>query len=145
MNLNDILNEWNNDSVIFKATLDDDALRIPVLHSKYLRMYIDQRLLMRKKQADFSILRGRRRAWYIGESTKEELNELGWLQYQGVVLKNQVETLLAGDSLIVEAQLDLDVQQEKVMALDQIMKMINNRSYQINTAVNFMKMQNGIG
>lgn len=145
MKAGDILNEWTADAAIDKTALDDAALRIPVLHAKYLRLYFYQRMMLKEAQADLAVLRGRKRAWYSGEMTQDELQAAGWQQFQGIVLKAQLDGVLATDEDLVHAQLKVDALQEKVAMLDQIMKMLLNRSYQISGAVNFMKMQNGIG
>lgn len=145
MRVSDILEEWKKDAVIDKVALDDEALRIPVLHAKYLDLYIHQRVAFKNAQANLALLRSKKRAWYLGEMTKDELEAEGWQQYQKIVIKTQIESILSGDPNIIAAQFNVDALQEKVALLDQIMKMLVNRSYQISNAISFMKMQNGIG
>lgn len=145
MQLTDIFDEWDKDAVMDKAYLEDVAINIPILHAKYSRLLSNQRLISYKRKADLAILRGDKRAWYLGEMSEDQLRRCGWPQYQGIVLKNQVDSILASDADLVSAQLKLDLVQENVFALTDIVKQINNRSYQIKPAVDYMKFKAGVG
>lgn len=43
MTLDEIINEWKSDAVIDKTSLGTESLKIPVLHSKYMKIYYEER------------------------------------------------------------------------------------------------------
>jgi|SRR6185312_806206 len=145
MTLDQLLDEWDKDAKIDKNHLDNCAIEISVLHSKYLRLYSQQKLLLQKLQNDFAQLKSKKRAWVLGEMNKQELDAEGWKPWlKATPLKSQVDEVLESDDDCILMKSKLAYQIEKVGALDSIIKIINNRTFQISTAVNFMKFQNGI-
>ena len=51
MNFNDIYDMWGKDSQIDTLALDEESLKIPILHSKYVRLLIDERRKLNKMKA----------------------------------------------------------------------------------------------
>jgi len=145
MTLDQLLEEWDKDAKIDKSHLDNCAIEISVLHAKYLRLYVQQKLLLQKLQNDFIQLKSKKRAWVLGEMNKQELDAEGWKPWlKATPLKNQVDEILEADDDCILLKSRLAMQTEKVSALDSIIKIISNRTFQISTAINFMKFQNGV-
>jgi hypothetical protein len=128
-----------------KSHLDDHSLETSILHAKYLRLYSNQKLLLQKLQNDFIQLKSKKRAWVLGEMNKQVLDAEGWKPWlKTTPLKNQVDEILEADEDCMMLKSKVFLQSEKVGALENIIKLLNNRTYQISTAVNFMKFQNGV-
>lgn len=145
MTLDQLLEEWDKDAKMDKSHLDNCALETSVLHSKYLRLYVQQKLLLQKMQNDFIQLKYKKRAWVLGEMNKQELDAEGWKPWlKATPLKNQVDEVLEADNDCVMLKSKLSYQSEKVSALESIIKIINNRTFQISAATNWMKFQNGV-
>lgn len=145
MTIDQLLEEWEKDAKIDKGHLDNCALEISVLHSKYLRLYTQQKLLFQKMQNDFIQLKSKKRAWILGEMSKQELDAEGWKPWlKATPLKNQVDEILEAEEDCILLKSKLSYQAEKVNALESIIKIINNRTFQISTAINWMKFQNGV-
>jgi len=145
MTLDQLLEEWDKDAKIDKSHLDNCALEISVLHAKYLRLYVQQKLLLQKLQNDFVQLKSKKRAWMLGEMSKQELDAEGWKPWlKTTPLKNQVDEILESDIDYILLKSKLALQTEKVNAVENIIKLISNRTFQISTAINFMKFQNGV-
>ena len=47
MKLDEIHNMWSQDCEMNRIELGEEALKIPKLHSKYLRMFSDETMLLR--------------------------------------------------------------------------------------------------
>ena len=52
MKLEDIQTFWEKDSQVDRTELGEEALKIPQLHSKYFKIYSQERLTLRKLEAD---------------------------------------------------------------------------------------------
>lgn len=145
MTLDQLLEEWDKDAKIDKSHLDNCSIETSVLHAKYLRIFVQQKLFLQKLQNDFILLKSKKRAWILGEMSKQELDAEGWKPYlKATPLKNQVDELLEADTDCMGLKTRLAMQTEKVNALDSIIRIINNRSFHINNAIDFMKFQNGM-
>lgn len=145
MTIDQLLEEWEKDAKMDKSHLDNCALETSVLHSKYLRLYVQQKLLLQKIQNDFIQLKSKKRAWVLGEMSKQELDAENWKPWlKATPLKNQVDEILEADNDCVMLKSKLSYQSEKVNALESIIKIINNRTFQISAATNWLKFQNGI-
>jgi len=144
MKLSEIQTEWKKDSVINQLELGDEAVRVPTLHAKYLTYLSNVKLSQRKAESDYNKLRKVKYRYYRGELTKVELDGLGWEQYQGnKPLKNEMEEYLVCD-------VDLNVLTDKVeyfktvtFTLEQILRSINSRTWDIKSAIEWNKFTNG--
>ena len=144
MKLEDIHEMWSQDSKIDHTELSHEALRIPQLHHKYLRVYTNEKLLLRKYEADLKRLRLDKYEFYTQGPTPET-QALGWkLPPVGRVIKSDVNNYIDSDNDIIERTLKIGLQQEKVELLDSIIRSLNNRGYLIKSAIDFEKFKVGM-
>lgn len=144
MTLDDIFDNWTVDAKIDRAELGNASLDIPKLHGKYYRFLVQERLILRKIEADLATLKENKVAWARGELDRDQLKDLGWAPRLKQVLKQDMDDFIEADKDIISFTLTkLAPQKEKVDALDSIIKMIANRSFQINNAINWSKFQAG--
>jgi hypothetical protein len=144
MTLEEIFDTWMGDSKINPTELGDAALDIPKLHHKYFRMMSGERMVLRKLEADFNTLMYNKRQWANGDLTREELQALNWTPILKRMMKSEQEDFLRVDPDVVKATNRIALQKEKLEALDSIIKMINNRSFQISNAINWAKFKVGM-
>lgn len=76
--LKELQREWSEDSPIDKTKLDDEALRVPYLHSKWTGHLNVMRKLVRKKQFELEKLTHLKKEHLGGYLSPEKVNELGW-------------------------------------------------------------------
>ena len=81
--------------------------------------------------------------YYLGELDQDELQEIGRQQFFKKLLKNEVDTYIESDDMMIQANLQLGMQEEKVGYLESIIKSINNRGFQIKSAVDWAKFTTG--
>ena len=144
MHLDEILKNWEVDSVVDKTEIADASLAIPQLHSKYFKIFANEKLLLRKYEAEHKALRFEKWEFYSDGPTKEQV-EKGWkLPPKGRILKADVPIYLEGDKDLIELSLKIGLQNEKVALVDNIIKSLSNRSYQLATALGFLKFENGL-
>lgn len=143
MKLESIFELWEKDSKIDKAVLDDEVLRISSLHKKYYQIYTNERLILRKYETDLKLLKLEKFEFYTQGPTKETMAK-GWqLPPIGKVLKADAGTYVDADKDIIELTLKIGIQHEKIDLLESIIKSLQNRGFNIKTAVDFIKFQSG--
>lgn len=143
MKLDDIFSEWEKDRAVNRAELGYAALEIPKLHSKYWRILIDERLRLKKMEEDLQVLRLDKTEFYTGNNT-ERHHEMGWeLPPRGRILKNELPAYLAADKHIIDSNLKIAMQKEKVGALEEIVKVIKQMSFNISSAIQWEKFKAG--
>jgi hypothetical protein len=144
MTLDEIFEQWSNDARIDRLELGSAALDIPKLHHKYYRMLSNERLRLKKMEADFAELMQDKKAWCSGELTSEELKSRGWNQQLKKMLKSEVDEFLKADKDVIAFTLKMAMQKEKTEVLDSIIKTITNRSFHINNAISWEKFKAGM-
>lgn len=142
MKLEEIHNLWEEDSQMDASRLDEEALNIPKLHSKYTKIYSKERMELLKLEAQHKPLKLDKREFYTQGPSKEQLDK-GWSFPGGKILKNEVDHYLDADSDIIKLELKISIQKEKLHLLDSIVKTINNRSFHIGNAIEWIKWTNG--
>jgi hypothetical protein len=125
------------------AELDTESLKIPQLHSKYLNLLYDEKLILRKFKNELSILLKLKWEYYTGKMSEEQLKELNWEPFELKILRQDTERYLEADADLRSKQDRVFVQEEKVSYLESILKMISNRQYHIRDAITWRKFING--
>lgn len=143
MKLEDIFAEWGKDSKIDPTDLGNEAIKIPQLHNKYYRIYINEKLILRKYLEDIKTLKLDKFEFYTMGPT-EETHAKGWvLPPQGKIVKDQVQKYIDSDKDVIALNLKLGIQHEKVDMLDSIIKSLVNRGFQIKSAIDYEKFKVG--
>jgi hypothetical protein len=139
MKFEELIELWDKDSHIDKTELGDEALKIPKLHHKYYSLLLKERVILKKLESDFKILKLEKYEFYTQGHT-EETKRKGWeLPAKGMILKTDLPMYLEADVDIVAISLKIGAQQEKVDFLDSILKTLQTRGYAIKTAVDWQK------
>jgi hypothetical protein len=144
MKLQEIQTMWEQDCKVDQTNLGRTAARVPELHAKYLNMLSSVRLQYRKAEADYLRLRKLKGRYYRGELTKEELTELGWTQYlNNRPLKNEMDEVMTTDDDIIQSTDKLEYIKTVLFQLEQILKSINSRTWDVKSAIEWYKFTNG--
>lgn len=143
MKLEDIHQLWADDCVVNRMELGEESLKLPNLHSKYLRIFSEERLLLKKLEEDRKELVKLKHDYYRGILPEEDLKANGWSPYQLSVLKSDIPMHIEADKDVIRINLKIASQQEKVDVLESIIRAINNRGYLIKNAIDFEKFKVG--
>lgn len=143
MTLEEILSMWEKDCIIDPTELKDESLKIPNLHSKYYSVFAKERLKLKQLQEDMKIFRIQKYEFYH-HGPHEDTPDDWELPPQGVIrLKTDVQQYVDADKHIIEKNLQIAYQQEKVSALEEIIKTLNTRNFIIKNAIDWHKFTNG--
>jgi hypothetical protein len=144
MKLDEITSLWEQDSKIDKTELADESLKIPQLHHKYYKIYSNEKLILRKLNTEYKQLRLQKFEFYT-QGPNEETEDKGWvLPAIGRILKVDVAQYIEADNDLIQLSLKIGIQEEKIEFLESIIKTLNNRGYNIHTALEFIKFMNGL-
>ena len=144
MKLEEIQSLWEKDSVIDRSELGEESLKIPQLHSKYYKIYSEERMSLRKLEYQYNHLKKLKSSYYNGSMSEEELNEHGWEPNPLKILKSDIPMYIESDSDVITLQTKIDMQQEKVEFVESIIKSFTTRGYQIKSAIDWAKFQVGL-
>ena len=143
MKLEDIQELWRKDSEIDYTELGTESIRIPLIHDKYLKIFTDERIRLKGVEFELSKLVRTKTEYYSGKMSQEELERHGWEQYLGRLLKNEIANYIESDDDVIKLKQQLVILQEKITYLDSVIKMINNRGFQIKNALDWLKFSHG--
>jgi|TARA_R110000823_G_scaffold78546_5_gene178957 hypothetical protein len=143
VNIEQIVKEWDKDCKIDITELGTESAKIPQVHNKYLKIYMGERIALYKYKGENKKIKRNLLEYYLGELDQDELDQLGRQQFYKKLLKNEVDVYIESDNMMIEANLRLGMQDEKVAYLDSIIKNINNRGFQLKTAVDWARFTTG--
>lgn len=143
MTLDEIRTEIQKDMNLDQAALDLESLKIPQLHSKYLNFLMDERLVQRKTEADYSVLLRVKWEYYTGKISQEELDSRGWQPFALKILRNDIDLYLNSDQDLIKLQQKTQYQKEKVSLLEEVVKELNTRHWKIRNAIEWRKFIGG--
>lgn len=143
MKLDDIHDMWGEDCDIDRTELGNESLKLPKMHSKYLRIFSEENMLLKKLEQERKQFVKLKYDYYRGVMPIEELKEYGWQPFQLNVLKSDVTMYIESDQDIIKLNLRISMQQEKVDVLESIIKSIKDRGFQIKNAIEFEKFKVG--
>ena len=145
MKIEDIHSEWSTDAKINPLELASESLNTPKLHGKYLKIMSDERLRLRKLRTDRSELILAKTEYFMGKMDREEMTRRGWEPFGLRLLKQDVNTYLDADKDMINLNLMIAMQEEKVEVLESILKTNSNRGFQIKNYIDWKKFENGLG
>jgi hypothetical protein len=145
MKLSDLQDSWKDDCKIDEMNLGRESARTPNLHAKYLNYLSSTRLNLRKAESDYLNCRRMKYKYYRGEMTKQELEDEGWEQWQGnKPLKNEMDEFLTVDSDLILLQDKVEYFKTVLYQLEQIIRSLNSRTWDIKNAIEWNKFTNGM-
>jgi hypothetical protein len=142
MKLEEIQDLWSEDCNWKEDLLDEELLRIPQLHTKYYKIFSKERLLLVKLKSDLKVLTGEKWEYYLGDMPQEDLQERGWEPFLKRPLKADIPRYIDSDRDIINSNIKIAYQQEKVDFLDSIIKSLTARGYNIKGAIEWRKFTN---
>ena len=143
MNLEQIQEMWERDSKIDPDNLHDESLKIPQLHSKYYTLYNTITLLREKAREQYSKVRLERYNYYTGKATAEVYAEEPF-PYK-VREKDAIQRHLDADDKMNKIDMKIKYYDVMLKFLEEIIRAISNRTYQIKNAIEWNKFQAGFG
>ena len=134
---------WSEDVKMDNLDLDTESLKIPNLHAKWLNILTKERQKLRRLTVKKQQLAKTLGEYYRGEMSEQELKDLGREPYLKTVLKADIHSYVDTDSDMIKLNLRASYQQEVVDVVEEIMKAVNGRQWNIRNAIEWRKFSNG--
>jgi len=143
INLEIIQSMWEKDSKIDIDNLHTESLNIPSLHAKYFDLYNNIILLRKNVDQQKRKIRHERHQFYSGKADPDVYIEEPF--QKKVRDKNDLERYLNADDKLSRVSLKVEYYDVMLKYLEDILRQIHNRTYQIKNSIDFMKFQSGLG
>ena len=141
MNLEKIQEMWEKDSQTDPDNLHDESLKIPQLHSKYYTLYNTITLLREKSRESYNRVRLERHNYYTGKAPAEVYVEDPF-PYK-VRDKEALQRYMEADEKLNSIDLKIRYYDVMLKFLEEIIKTVANRTFQIKNAIEWHKFQAG--
>ena len=144
MNLDELKVMIKKDLDIDQTALDAESSRTPQLHNKYLVMFMDEKLKLKRMNSELSVLRRNKWLYYTGRMSQEELTQFGWEPFELNILKTEADDMIESDADYIKASEKVNFQEEKVNYLVSVIKIVQNRQWQIRAMIDWLKFTQGV-
>ena len=143
IDLDSIQEMWEKDSQIDRDNLHEESLNIPSLHAKYFELYNTIFLLRKKAEQQRKNIRHERYEYFSGKADPEvyQKDPFG----KKIRDKDTMQKYLDADEKLSTSCLKIDYYDTMLVYLESILKVIQNRTYQIKNAIEFMRFNAGLG
>lgn len=138
--LDDVQHEWTIDSKIDPELLDEESIKIPQLHSKYLKYLSDVKLLKIKKEMEYRVLLREKFEYYTGKASEEVYKEK---PFDLKILKQDLSLYMESDTDIQALLARINYYEEIMFFLDKVLHCLNNRGFQIKNSIDWQKFMQG--
>jgi|TARA_B100000085_G_scaffold275211_1_gene292854 uncharacterized protein YozE (UPF0346 family) len=143
LDLEEIQKMWEKDTHIDMDNLHDESIKVPALHAKYFEIYNTVVLLKKKAEQTRKNVRHERYEYFTGKADPEVYQENPFPKK--VRDKDTLQKYLDADDKLSQISLKVEYYDTILNYLDSILKVIQNRTYQIKNAIDFLKFQAGYG
>ena len=141
MDLEKIQAMWEKDSHIDPDNLHDESLKIPQLHSKYYTIYNTITLMREKARDSYNRIRLERYNYYTGKAPAE-VYAAEPFPYK-VREKDAIQRHMDADEKLNTINMKIKYYDTTLKYLEEIIRIISNRTYQIKNAIEWNKFQAG--
>ena len=141
MNLDKIQEMWERDAVIDPDNLHDESLKIPQLHSKYYTVYNTIKLLREKATDQYNKIRLERHNYYTGKADPSVYIEEPF-SFK-VREKDAIQRYLDADEKLSQVDMKIRYYDVTLKFLEEIIRNISGRTYQIKNAIEWQRFQSG--
>ena len=144
MKIDEIRKLIEQDTRINSSELDVEALKLPQIHNKYLCLLMDEKLLSSKLDSDFKILNKNKWLYSSGKMSQEQLDDLNWTPFDLNLLKTDLDRFIDSDEEVILLYNKCLIQKEKVNYIEQVVKLISNKIWNIRAALDWIKFTQGV-
>jgi hypothetical protein len=143
IDLEKIQGMWEKDSIIDPDNLHTESLNTSLLHAKYHDMFNNILLLKKKAEQQKRNIRHQKYEYYTGKADPDVYVENPFPKK--IRDKDTLQKYMDADEILSQSSLKVEYYDVMLSYLQDILKMIHNRNYQIKNAIDFQKFASGLG
>lgn len=134
--LDELVENWSNDSVIDGKDLSGEIIRTPKLQSKYLKIRLDASMMSKKLGFQYKEKRHWKAQYFNGDfNNPDDLKKYNVPAWSGPFVRIQTEALLDNDKELNEILMKKVVYDEIVEFCNLVIQELKNRTFAINGAI----------
>ena len=141
INLDKIQSMWQEDCKIDIDSMHEESIKIPQLHSKYHEMLNNLILLRTNAQKIQKSVRHQRYEYYSGKADPEVYEKEPFPKK--VRDKDALQRHMEADERLTAADLKIRYYDTTLKFLEEIIKIVSNRTFQIKNSIEWHKFQAG--
>ena len=141
MNLEQFQEMWKKDSVIDGDLYCEESTKIPQLHMKYMEYHNTFSLMKKEREIEMKRLIKEKWLYYKGKAPSSVYKETPF-DFK-LTTKEEINMFIESDDDIMKLQYRIDYLEQTLLYLDSVLRMINNRNFQIKNAIDWEKFKNG--
>ena len=141
IDLETLQNMWTNDAKIDPDNLHTESLNIPVLHSKYYDIYNNLMLLRKKSEQQRKNIRHERYEYFSGKSDPQVYIDDPFPKK--IRDKETMQKYLDADTKLSGISLKIEYYDVMLRFIEDILKMVSQRTYHIKNSIEFMRFTSG--
>ena len=134
---------WEKDAKIDRDNLHDESLNISSLHAKYFQIYNTIFLLRKKAEQQRKNIRHERYEYFSGKADPDVYKQNPFPKK--IRDKDTMTKYLDADEKLSNSSLKIEYYDTMLTYIESILKVIQNRTYQIKNAIEFMRFNAGMG
>ena len=143
MQIDDYEKLWAEDCKIDVTNLVGESAKIPVLHSKYYKLYHRAAMKTTKLRYELKELERLKTEYYNGSISQEDLKKHGWTPNPLKIMKSELPRYIESDKDVIELCLKIDYWSSIAKFLEDVLKQIHQRNFLIKNEIDLMKFYSG--
>ena len=146
LNIENVLSEWQDDSVINQSQLDKSSVDTAKLHAKYLQWLSLAKLHLKKAQMNQKTLLKEKWLYYNGKMSQEEIESRGWDYdpFDGLkVMKGDMDYYYDSDKDIQQSEEKITYYKTLVETLQEIVETLRLRHQTIGNIIKWKQFEAG--
>lgn len=146
IDLENVLNEWKEDSKIPEHQLDETSRHTPNLHAKYLQYLSFTKLQLKRIENQQKSLLLDKWKYYNGKMSQEEIESQGWKPdpFDGLkILKGEMEYYYGSDPEIQKSEEKIEYYKTLISTLAEIVDSLKWRHQTVKNIIEWRKFQSG--
>lgn len=142
--LENIMKQWESDSIIDSTEPGKELLKIPQLHNKYLKILVGHRLAIKRLNFDYAKMRRLKEEYYNGSLSQEELEENGWEPFLlNIKTKQGVERYIESDAQLIKLLEKKIYHDEAISVCESILQELKSRTFQLRDYIQWERFIGG--
>ena len=143
-NIDDLIAEWEKDSVCDESEPGKDILNISRLHAKYLAIYTHHKLIYENVTQTYNTMRLMKWQYYSGQlNNPEDLKKYNIEPWLGKTLRADIPMHLDADEDLNKLLTKKVGHKEIVDFCASVIKELNSRTYQLRSYIDWFKFTSG--
>ena len=140
--LENLITQWEKDSVIDQTEPGKELTRIPLLHNQFNKYMALHNLATKRAALEYDRVKKLKWLYYSGKLDQDDLDKLGWEPFR-FTLKSDISVYIDGDDDLIKLKTKKAYHEEAANFCVNVMKELNNRTWQLKEFIGWEKFIQG--